>query len=104
MACMLVIYKTPKDPEAFDEHYFNVHVPMAKKLPGLVEYETSNGKIVGMAGAMDPYLIASLKFESLDKIKAAFGTDLGKALAKDRKTLAPEDAQVQMFLFEQQLV
>ncbi|PTK04380.1 EthD family reductase, partial [Mammaliicoccus sciuri] len=36
MAHMLVIYRTPKDPKAFDEHYFNVHVPLAKQLPGLI--------------------------------------------------------------------
>ena len=32
MARMLVIYKTPKDPAAFDKHNFEVHVPLAKKL------------------------------------------------------------------------
>jgi uncharacterized protein (TIGR02118 family) len=30
MAQMVVIYRTPKDPQAFDEHYFGVHVPLAK--------------------------------------------------------------------------
>jgi uncharacterized protein (TIGR02118 family) len=33
MAQMLVIYKTPKDPAAFDKHYFEVHVPFAKNAP-----------------------------------------------------------------------
>ncbi len=32
---MIVIYKHPANPEAFDEHYFGVHIPLAKKLPGL---------------------------------------------------------------------
>ena len=65
MARMLVIYRTPEDPKAFDEHYFNVHVPMAKKLPGLTRYETSVGPVVGMAGAKDTYFIATLHFVSL---------------------------------------
>ncbi len=30
-------HKTPKDPAAFDKHYFEVHVPLAKQLPGLEE-------------------------------------------------------------------
>ena len=38
MARMVVIYRTPKDPAAFDAHYFEVHVPLAKKLPGLRKY------------------------------------------------------------------
>jgi len=102
MARMLVIYRTPRDPKIFDEHYFNVHVPMAKQLPGLTKYETSVGPIVGMAGAKDTYFIATLHFESLPAIKAAFSTDIGKACAADRRTLAPNDEDVQMFLFADQ--
>jgi uncharacterized protein (TIGR02118 family) len=104
MARMLVIYRTPKDPKAFDQHYFDVHVPMAKKLPGLTGYETSVGPIVGMAGAKDAYLIATLHFESLPAIRAAFATELGKACAADRRVLAPSDEDVQMFLFADQAV
>src|SRR3954464_4673683 len=104
MARMLVIYRTPKDPKAFDEHYFNVHVPMAKKLPGLTRYETSVGPVVGMAGAKDTYFIATLHFESLPAIKAAFATELGKACAADRRVLAPNDEDLQMFLFADQIV
>ncbi len=33
MARMVVIYHTPKNVEAFDRHYFDVHIPLAKKLP-----------------------------------------------------------------------
>jgi uncharacterized protein (TIGR02118 family) len=28
MARMVVVYKTPRDPKAFDRHYFDVHVPI----------------------------------------------------------------------------
>ena len=104
MARMLVIYRTPKDPEAFDKHYFNVHVPMAKRLPGLTKYETSKGSIIGMAGAINPYFIATLHFESLAAIKSAFATEPGQACAADRRVLAPENEDVQMFLFEDQAV
>ena len=34
MARMVVIYRTPKNVEAFDRHYFEIHVPLAKKIPG----------------------------------------------------------------------
>lgn len=104
MARMVVVYRTPTDPQAFDEHYFNVHVPLAKQLPGLVRYETSAGPIIGMAGASDPYLIAILHFESVDAIRSAFTTELGKDCAADRRVLAPDERDVQMFLFEDQEV
>jgi uncharacterized protein (TIGR02118 family) len=33
MAQLVVMYKTPKDPAAFDAHYFEKHVPIAKRTP-----------------------------------------------------------------------
>ncbi len=35
MAHVVVMYKTPKDAAAFDKHYAEAHIPIAKKLPGL---------------------------------------------------------------------
>ena len=46
MARMVVIYKQPADASAFDAHYFGVHVPLAKQLPGLRRYEVSRGPII----------------------------------------------------------
>lgn len=104
MARMVVVYRTPKNPEAFDKHYFNVHIPLAKRLPGLTKYETSKGPVIGMAGAIDPYFIATLHFESLEAIKFAFATELGQSCATDRRVLAPEEQDVQIFLFDDQSV
>jgi uncharacterized protein (TIGR02118 family) len=43
MAQMIVIYRTPKSPAAFDKRYPEVHVPQARQLPGLRNYQTSRG-------------------------------------------------------------
>lgn len=99
MAHMIVIYRTPKDRESFDKHYFEVHVPMAKKLPGLRKYEVSTQPIVSPVGWKDVYLVATLHFDSLDAIKAAFASDCGRSCAADRRILAPDDGDVQMYLF-----
>ena len=32
---LIVLYKTPNDPEHFDKYYREVHGPMTSKLPGL---------------------------------------------------------------------
>lgn len=104
MARMLVVYRTPTDPAAFDKHYFDVHIPLAKQLPGLKSYEVSKGPIVALAGATDPYLVGTLHFESLTAIKAAFASECGRACAADRRILASDDKDVQMFLFEDQSV
>lgn len=69
MARMVIIYKTPKNPAEFDQHYFNTHIPMAKKLSGLKKYEVSKGAIIALAGATDPYLIGTLHFDSLEPLE-----------------------------------
>ena len=50
MASILVLYKTPKDPAAFDRYYVETHIPIAKRLPGLQKYEISKGEVVTPAG------------------------------------------------------
>ena len=100
MARMVVIYKTPKDPAAFDKHYFAVHVPLAKKLPGLRRYEVSRGHIVTPAGGSEFYMVATLHFDSLAAIQAAFATSEGRACGADRRSFAPNDEDLIMLLFD----
>ena len=52
MARMVVIYRTPENVEAFDRHYFDIHVPLAKKLPGLRKYEVNDGPIATPIGPL----------------------------------------------------
>jgi len=99
MVKMLVIYKTPKDIEAFEKHYWNVHIPLAKNLPGLKKYEVTRSPITVVSGDKNTYLIATLYFDSMGAIKEAFASECGLACAKDRRILAPNDDDVQMFLF-----
>ena len=100
MARMIVIYRTPKDPAAFDAHYFGVHVPLAKRLPGLRKYEVSQRPILTPAGDPEPYLVGTLYFDDLAAIRRAFATAEGQACAADRRVLAPGDDDVQMYLFD----
>ena len=100
MARMLVIYRTPKDVEAFDRRYFEIHVPLAKKIPGLRKYEISDGAIATPVGASDVHRIGTLHFDSLAAIEKAFASAEGKAAGADRRLFAPDDSGVQMFLFD----
>jgi uncharacterized protein (TIGR02118 family) len=98
MAQMIVIYRSPKDQAGFDKHYFEVHIPMAKKLPGLRKYEVSKGPIKSPNGETGFYFIAALYFDDLTAIQKA--TPEGQACAADRKILAPRDEDSQMYLFD----
>ena len=99
MARMVVIYKNPADVKAFEKHYFETHIPLARKIPGLRKYEISHESITVVAGPPDVYLIGTLHFDDLDAIKTAFASPEGQAVAADRQLYAPDDSGMQMFLF-----
>jgi uncharacterized protein (TIGR02118 family) len=42
MAKVVALYKNPKNAEAFDKHYSSVHIPLAKKIPGLKKSSVKN--------------------------------------------------------------
>ena len=100
MAQLVVIYRRPEDPEMFDRHYREVHVPLAMALPGLRSYQINQGPVVTVAGGWDVHLVATLQFDDLEAIRAAFASPQGQAAAADRRVLAPDDADVMMLLFD----
>ncbi len=99
MAQMVVIYNTPTDPAAFDKHYFEIHVPLAKKLAGLRKYEVSTVPVVTLPGGFPVHMVATLYFDDLAAIHNAFGSPEGQACAEDRAIFAPDDGDFKMFLF-----
>lgn len=100
MAQMTVIYRTPADPAAFDKHYFEVHIPLAKKLPHLIKYEISKTPPISTTGHTGVYLVGNLYFESMDALKQAFASEIGQQCAADRKILAPTNEDVQIYLYD----
>ena len=100
MAQMIVIYQTPRNPAAFERHYFEVHLPLARRLPGLRQLETSRGPVISLYGARDAHSVATLHFDSLADLNAAFMSQCGRACAADRQQLAPHATDLQMFLFD----
>jgi len=100
MAKMIVVYKKPADVKAFEKHYFETHIPLAKKIPGLRKYEISNGPITVIAGPPDVHLIGTVYFDDLDAMKKGFASSEGQAAGADRRLYAPDDSGVQMFVFD----
>lgn len=100
MARMVVIYRTPKDVNAFDRHYFDTHIPLSKRLPGLRKYEVSRGPITTVGGSAAVHLIGILHFDDMAAIKRAFSSTEGLAAGADRRLFAPDDSGFEMFLFD----
>jgi uncharacterized protein (TIGR02118 family) len=97
MAELVVMYKTPKDTAAFDKHYFEKHIPLAKKIPGLRKYTVSQGPVATPAGPSGFHLIATLTFDNLAAIQAAFASAEGQAAAADVQAFATGGADMILF-------
>ncbi|HEY3641170.1 MAG TPA: EthD family reductase [Xanthobacteraceae bacterium] len=97
MARLLVMYRTPKDPGAFDKYYFETHVPIAKQIPGLRQYEVSRGAIATPAGPAGFHLIATLHFDDLKAVQLAFASPQGQAAAADVAKFASGGVDMMFF-------
>jgi len=100
MARLVALYKTPKDKVAFDKYYFETHVPIAQKLPGLKKFEVSQGAVGSPAGDPGIHRIAILHFDDMAAIQAAFASAEGQATVADVGVFAPDPGAVQILLFE----
>jgi uncharacterized protein (TIGR02118 family) len=98
MAQLLVLYNQPADSAAFDRYYFETHVPIAKKVPGLRSYVVSSAKPAMMAGSVSSHLIAELEFDSMDSLQAAMASPEGQAAAADVANFA--QAGVTLLVFD----
>ncbi|MEO5659188.1 MAG: EthD family reductase [Polaromonas sp.] len=97
MAKLVALYKKPQDISAFDSHYFSVHAPLARKIPGLRSFEVSTGAIASVTGDSPYHLVALLEFDSLTAVQQALGTPEGQATAGDLANFAQAGVELLMF-------
>lgn len=89
MVKLIALYKTPADAASFDDNYFNSHIPLTMKMPGLVKAEIS--RVTGSPmGQCDYYMMAELYFETKEAMDAAMSSPEGKASAKNLMGFAKE--------------
>lgn len=96
MAKLYAIYQQPADAAVFDAYYYDTHVPLAKKIPGLRSYEVTHGDVMGMGGKHVVYLVASLEFDSLAAISVALASEQGQATAADLANFAQAGVEIMM--------
>ncbi|WP_404864376.1 EthD family reductase [Georhizobium sp. MAB10] len=102
MAKLIALYKKPADTEKFDAYYRDTHIPLAKTIPGLTNYEISTSSIATPEGQAPYYLIAMLSFESLSAINEGLQSPQGQATAADLANFA--DAGVDLIFFDDEKV
>ena len=95
-ARLVAVYETPADPEVFDRHYRDVHIPLARRLPGLRRFTI--GRDLAAVRGCPYYLVAELDWDTMDELRTAFASPEGHATAADAAHLQ-ELAPVRSMIF-----
>ena len=99
MARFLVLWGTPRDPDFFEHHYREIHVPLVKSLPGVRRY-TFSRDTAPVRGDLY-YRIAEVDFDDLTALRQAFASPEGRAAAADVDTLSSAaGAQARSMIYE----
>lgn len=86
MAKMIVMYEKPNDQPGFEEYYFQKHIPLAQKLPGLKDAKV-NKVVTSFNTNLELYLLVELEFDSVEQINASLVSEEGRAVQEDVKNL-----------------
>ena len=78
-------YDVPQDPEAFDERYFDHHVPLVAPIPGLRAFTWSKPRPLG--GEHSVYLVAQLDFDGEEALELALASSQMRAAGADAARL-----------------
>jgi len=84
MARFVVLYDTPSDVDAFERHYHDVHVPLAKQFPGLRRYTCSHEPTAVIGESC--YMVVMLDWDDMAALEAALGSEIGQRTAEDAMT------------------
>jgi uncharacterized protein (TIGR02118 family) len=99
MVHFFVAYEQPFDVAAFDRHYFDVHVPLAKRLPGLRRYSISRNPRT-VRGPEPYHLVALLDWDDMDSLRQDFASSLGREMTRDVDHLATLCPGIRSTVFE----
>jgi uncharacterized protein (TIGR02118 family) len=86
MAKIVVFYKQTKRQDEFEEYYFNVHIPLVKKISQIKALRIS--RVVQTNNTIpDLYLHGEIEFENMEALNQAVASPEGQAMFEDAKIL-----------------
>ncbi|MDQ7809346.1 EthD family reductase [Amycolatopsis sp. A133] len=89
---LTVLYPPPADKDHFRDYYVGTHLPLAAKLPGLVQWQYSLD-VAGLGGESRYFAVFHADFESAEAMAAALASEAGKAVAADVPNYATGGAE-----------
>jgi len=79
VAKLFAFYNVPEADQAlFEKQYFESHVPLAEKIPGLRAMEIARKPRNLMGGTSPYYLMVTLVFDNMAALKAAMSSPEGQ--------------------------
>jgi uncharacterized protein (TIGR02118 family) len=98
-AMILLTRRTDMSHEQYEQWWLNVHVPLAKQLPGL---RAATFNVVQNPATGEPDGITELWFDSRADFDAAYATETGKKVVAD--SMANVSSRVRLFVDEHRVV
>lgn len=89
MVKLIAYYKEPEDKDAFEKKYFEEHIPLANKMPGLLKTEIYRLKNL-MGDGSKFYMQTEMSFENKDALNSAMSSAEGKEAAKNLMSFAKD--------------
>ena len=84
---LIALYSHPENPEDFDADYFDTHLPLIKKVPGLLEVVALKPTRT-LVGEKAPYMIAEMTFADKASLVAGLNSPEMAAAGENLDTFA----------------
>lgn len=94
MKCVIAMYGKPEDPQAFAQHYENVHTPLVQQMPHLKRFEVTSAPILAGEAESGAHLVAVMGYETQEDLEASLGSPEGQAAVADLENFATGGCQV----------
>lgn len=96
---LLVLYPQPADPAAFESYYRTTHLPLASRMPGMIDHRFTTSVSAGEAPS--PYFaIYEADFPDEAALVAALSSPEGRAVEADVPNYAPAGTLVLTYATE----
>ena len=83
MVTLTVLYGKPDDPDAFEQHYAEHHMPLVAALPGLGRWEASKAISAPDGGESAYYRTFTAWFDTVEQLHQVLGSEQGRATSAD---------------------
>lgn len=97
MVRIVALHRTPADPDSYDEYYRRVHIPIARRIPGVRQIRF--GRVRKMNDGSQPplHLVSEVYFDDMPALEAALDSSEMAAALADIPNFATDGAITIMF-------